>query len=174
MEASTREEEYQRTLTQCLYEIEPASASKCSISFPVRIPPCALVYWSRKDGSDANGRSSWEYDSCIRRGGSWSAAAASSSPRMLGDDDRPRSCAEWRVSDHKDGDRTDDMNDEAEPLRHDPSLILVSRASNRSTSTCSRDEEDAWVVGEPSSSSRKARHDDGEKRRANGASGGGR
>lgn len=54
----------------CLYAIEPARESRCSINFPIRMPPHAFTYCSRSSGEDENGRTSCEYESYICREGS--------------------------------------------------------------------------------------------------------
>ena len=52
----------------CLYAIEPARESRCSINIPVRRPPDALVYCSKSSGDDAKGRTICVYVSYMCRG----------------------------------------------------------------------------------------------------------
>jgi hypothetical protein len=76
---------------RCMYEIEPASESRCSISLPMRSPPVALMYWSSSAGEDANGSVSSEYESCMRRGMEGSSANASGDDALEGESGEPDS-----------------------------------------------------------------------------------
>ncbi len=52
----------------CLYAMLPASESRCSISFPVRIPPVVFVYASSRSGEEEKGSVSEQYESHMCRG----------------------------------------------------------------------------------------------------------